>query len=254
LSNPLWLGCHFEERIKIGLCVENAANRIAHYKALTRAIIKDVGWTSVELQKSDAKNIIEEGMRIATERNDCYMLATGYRYLFSFYLRQNKLQEAEPYLNNYLTETNKLNDSPHKTELMAEYHFAKASLENKKGNYTEALSEIRLAETEYERLPDKEWKIKIKAREGDILLEKGDINKAIGIFDEGLKDSKRYQYKRQEVKNLTGFGACYIKNGRLDDAKTNLNKAETLAKQLNLKYELDIIEKHKVDLKRKQSK
>ncbi len=260
LSKALWLSHNFKTRKEIGKYVEKAAPKLSHNKALIRAKINDIGWTSVELlDYENAENIIKEGIELAKSENDFYMIAKGYRYLFSIYLRQgNQLTQAEEYLKNSLDETKKLVDgNPHKTELIAEYHFANASLENKKGNHNLALEEIEKAEEAYKQLPDKEWAIKINARKGDITLaskQANSIDTAITIFNSGLEESKKYQYLRQEVKNLTGLGACYIAKGKdyYDDAKANLSNAKKIAEKLSLYYELGIIDKHISNLNNKQ--
>ena len=260
LSKALWLSHNFKTRKEIGQYVEKSAPKLSHSKALIRAKINDIGWTSVELLDYDnAERIIKEGIILAEQENDFYMMAKGYRYLFSIYLRQgNQLVIAEEYLNNSLAETQKMADgNPQKTELIAEYHFAKASLENKKGNHKLALKEIEKAENEYKQLPDKEWAIKIKARKGDITLaskEAGYIDTAITIFNNGLEESRKYQYLRQTVKNLTGLGACYIAKGKdhYTDAKTNLSEAKKIAEKLSLYYELGVIDKHISNLNNKQ--
>jgi tetratricopeptide (TPR) repeat protein len=243
LSKPLALHQKYEVRLKVGELIEDAAIRMDNNRAWIKALIEDQGWTYVELlEYSNAEQKLKQGIKLAAEHAETYLLAKGYRYLFSLNFRQNELLAAEVLLNKSLEATTQLPQDKQKDEMVAEYHFAKSSLEHKKGNLDVAIEEIEKARLEYEKLRDKEWLIKIAARKGEILVSKDEIDEARAIFLKGLEDSERLQFYRQAVKNKIGLGICNSALRRDQAALEYFQDAKETAEEIGMHYELDIIE------------
>ena len=253
LSTPLWLSQKYEIRRSIGEFVETSAISLDNHKALIRALIDDIGWTSVELRDySFAKEKLLQGVELACRHNELVFLAKGYRHLFGLNFRQNQIEEAERYLALSLDVMNNLIEGVSKDEIVAEYHFAKSSLEAKKGNFEEAIKEIDKAKEGYDKLEDKEWVIKILARKGEILVALNKIEEAKSLFVKGLSESKKSQFNRQQVKNLIGLGMCCSKTGYNKQANENFTEAELLAESIGMYYELEIIHAEKIKLRAKE--
>lgn len=253
LSTPLWLSQKYEIRKTIGEFVETSAIILDNHKALIRVLIDDIGWTSVELLDFQfAEKKLLQGVELAAHHNELVYLAKGYRHLFGLHFRQNQIAEAEKYLALSLAVTNNLDDGVIKDEIVAEYYFAKSSLETKKGNFEEAIKEIDKAKEKYDKLEDKEWVIKILARKGEILVALDQIEEAKSLFVKGISESKKLQFNRQQVKNLIGLGMCYSKTGYNKQANENFTQAQLLAESIGMYYELEIIHAETIKLKAKE--
>jgi len=253
LSTALWLSQKYEIRKRIGEFVEISAINLDNHKALIKVLIDDIGWTSVELiQYEFAEEKLLQGIELAREHNELLLLAKGYRHLFGLHYRQNQLEKAEEYLNLSLNVTNSLAEGVSRDEIVAEYHFAKSSLEKKKGNLEEALKEIDKGKEQYEALEDKEWVIKILARKGEILVSLNKIEEAKNLFLKGINESKKLQFARQQVKNQIGLAVCYSKTGYNHAAIEYFTEAELLADSIGMYYELEIIKREKLKLNAKE--
>lgn len=272
LSKPLWLSQNIKIRLKIGKYVEKSAPNLGNNMALVKALINDIGWTKIELKDySEAEEVIKEGIKIAEKEINKegtkasvkemyhYMIAKGYRHLFGSYIRQdNNLKKAKEYLDKSYEIIDTELAGINKVEMIAEYYFAKALFECCNGEHHEALEDIKKAEQGYSNLKEKEWKIKIMARKGDIMLasqQDNYIDEAIKIFNDGLEKSQKYQYLQQELNNLRGLGTCYIVKGKEynNEARKNLNRAKKIATKLSLTYELGKIEEQISNLNSKQT-
>lgn len=252
LSTPLWLSQKYEIRKAVGEFVENSAVTLGNTKALIKVLVDDIGWTSVELLDFNfADKKLNQAIKLAKENNEYVMLAKGYRHLFGLNFRQNNIEEAEKYLNLSLSVINDLDENVKKGEIIAEYHYAKSTLENKKGNFTEALSEIEKAKFEYEKLQDKAWIIKIMARKGEILISLNQIEEAKNLFVKGVGEAKQFQYNKQQVKNLIGLGMCYSLSGYNKKATEYFTEAQLIAEGIGMYYELEVIKREIIKLKSK---
>ncbi|UTA67546.1 hypothetical protein [Emticicia sp. 21SJ11W-3] len=249
LSTPLWLSQKYEIRKKIGEYIEIAAINRDNYRALIKVLVDDIGWTSVEmLQYSFAETKLNQGVFEATKHSDYAFLAKAYRHLNASSIRQNLISKAENYLQLSLDATNRLDGGIEKDELIAEYYFAKATIELKKGINEAALTSIEQAVNLYEKIKDKEWPLKILARKGEILINLNRVDEAKKIFLKGIKISTDLQYNRQKVKNEIGLGLCYSTIGHNKTALEHLTNAELLADSIGMYYELELIKREKIKL------
>jgi tetratricopeptide (TPR) repeat protein len=242
LSTPLWLSNSYLTRKTIGEYIEEAASVTENINASIKVLIDDLGWTNVELglyQEAEAK--LKRGLQLAEENSNGYYLAKGYRHMFGLNYRLGNLEVAEQFLSMAIKLTNSLPADKKKDELIAEIHFAKSSLEHKRGNLDNSLKEIEIAYNMYKQLPDKEWIIKIQSRKGEILLSQNNIEEAIEIFRHGLNDSKKYHFNRQIVKNLIGLGKCYYEKKELKKAKKYFDDAFMIADNIGMFYEKTIL-------------
>jgi tetratricopeptide (TPR) repeat protein len=249
LSHPLWLSQKYEIRRKIGEFVEEASIKRGNYRALIKVLVDDIGWTNVELLQYDEAEVqLNKAIKLATEHKEIELLAKAYRHLFGLNIRQYKIDAAEKFLNLSLKITQDIKEEIIKNEMLAEYYFAKSTLEHKKGNFNDALKDIDLSKEMYEKLRDKEWTIKILARKGEILISLNRIDEARSIFIKGIEDSRVLQFNRQIVKNLIGLGICNSMNGNNKTSLDYFIEAELLAESIGMYYELELIRKEKIKL------
>lgn len=250
LSKPLWLSQNFELRKEIGEFVETASIKRDNYKALLRVLVDEIGWTSVEMLDYDqGEKKLKQAITLAEKINELPLLAKAYRHLNALWIRQNQIPEAEKYLQLSFETTNKIQEINIKTELIAEYYFAKATIELKKGNLEVALNNIEESRILYEKLKDIEWPLKIWARKGEILLAKNEIEEAKQLFIKGIQIANDQHFLRQRVKNEIGLGLCYSKQGHNKSALEHITEAELIAESMGMYYELDIINKEKIRIK-----
>jgi len=256
VSKPLWLSHKYTVRKEIGGYVETSARDKKDISALIHVLIDDIGWTNAELldYKTARKNI-EEGIEFAKKRPDCaFMLAKGYRHLLSINIRDNQInkkEKCEEYLKLCFKVTNELPEGKKKTELMAEYYFAKATYEhaiNSNESNTQALKDITEAERLYKQIADENWEIRILARKGDILLSLGKNDYARDLFMDGKNKSRTEELKKPLVKSLIGLGNYYLEQGHNKKAKDEFDDAEKIAIEIGMEYELFIIEQKKKEL------
>lgn len=250
LSKPLWLSQSFELRKEIGEFVETASIKRDNHKALLKVLVDEIGWTSIEMLQYDfGETKLKQAVELAEKISDFPLLAKAYRHLNALWIRQNQISQAEQYLQLSFDTTNKISDIDIKNELVAEYYFAKATIELKKGELNQALEDIEKSKKLYETLKDKEWPLKIWARKGDILLAKNEIENAKQIFIKGIQVANDQHYLRQRVKNEIGLALCYLKQGHNKSAIEHLTEAELLAESMGMYYELDIIKIEKIKIK-----
>ncbi len=242
LSTPLWLSQNYLARKAIGQFVYDAAIETDNFNAQVKTLVDDLGWTNVELGLYDeAKEKLDLGIKLATEKNNGYYLAKGYRHLFGINYRNGILEKAEEYLKLAIQYTESLPHDKKKDELIAEIHFAKSSLELKRDNLETAIREIHTAEEQYKKIPDKEWAIKISARKGDILLKRGEKEEAMKVFKHGLHEAKKYHFNKQIVTNMIGIGKCYYERGDYPESNQALREAFQLADSIGMFYEKNLI-------------
>lgn len=242
LSTPLWLSQNYTARKIIGQFVYDAAIDADNYQAQVKTLIDDLGWTNVELGLFDeAESKILLGIKIAKDTDNGYYLSKGYRHLFGINYRSGNLVDAENYLNLAIESTEKLPADKKKDELIAEIHFAKSSLEYKKGNLGISLREIDTATEQYKKIPDKEWAIKILARKGDILLKRREIEEALNVYKHGLHEARKFHFNKQIVANMIGVGKCQFENGDYVESKATLDNAFLIAERVGMFYEKSLI-------------
>lgn len=250
LSKPLWLSQNFELRKEIGEFVETAAIKRDNKNALLKVLVDEIGWTKIEmLDYTSGEAKLLQAVKLAIEINDLPLLAKAYRHLNASCIRQNQISQAENYLTKSLVTTNQIQTSKIKEELVAEYYFAKATIELKKGEFDLAHNDIEESKRLYENLKDKEWPLKIWARKGEILLAQGKTEEAKSIFIKGTHIAKEQHYLRQQVKNEIGLAMCYSKDGHNINASEHLTGAKLIAESLGMYYELDIINKEVIKIR-----
>jgi len=259
VSKPLWVSHSYQILKNIGQIVFESAKKSNDEKAQIYVLINNIGWTNVELlEYSDAITNIKEGITLLNKENnrDYYLLAKAHRHLVSINIRtdnMDKKEECEIHLklceeatNNYIEswkETTNTYELNKQNRLRAEFNFTKATYEHKSGNNDKALSFINEAEELFAKIPNKDWKVKIMARKGDILLALNRDKEALDSFNKGKDISIRATLNKPLVKNLIGLGNYFIKQGEYKNAKDNLELALTKANEIGMYYEIEIIEK-----------
>src|SRR5271157_3961801 len=95
LSRALWLEGQYATRVAVGKVVEEAAACLGNAEAQTRALIDDVGWTSVALSDHiEAEKHILRGIQIAEKNQLWYLAAKGYRHLSGIAIERRAPPEA----------------------------------------------------------------------------------------------------------------------------------------------------------------
>jgi hypothetical protein len=266
ISKPLWVSHKYKIRRDIGKFVNIAAKAIKDEKAQIYTLVNDIGWTNVELlQYDEAVKNITEGIKLLdkAENTDYYLLAKAHRHLVSINIRtdaMNKKLECEKHLKLCEEATRKyielregttnIYELNKQNRLLAEFYFAKATYEYKCGNslsakdtalLNSALNNIIEAENLFQKIPSRNWTIKIMARKGDILLSLDKDDDALRAFEEGKKIASDATLCKSLVKNLIGLSDYYSKKGENQTALIHLNDALKTAKEKEMLYEESVI-------------
>ncbi len=253
LSKPLWNSQKYEIRKRIGEFVENAAINRDNHMATIKVWIDEIGWSAVEmLDYSTGNTKFHQALELAVKKGKpaLGLLAKCYRHLNASHFRQHEIVKAEEFLNLSFMTTLLMDEGDEKNELLAEYYFAKSTLELKK-DPVEALKLIEMAEKQYGQQIDDEWRLKIQARKAEILIALHQPDDALVISKKGLADSKHLQLHRLEVKHQIGMGLCYLAMMKKPAAEKELTHAQELAEKMDMFYEIELIRQYFIQMNKK---
>lgn len=165
LSRSLWLSGHLELRYEIGLLVENAAAFSNNAQLRARVLIDDLGWTAYRLgNEQKGEKHIRDGIRLARECEDYYIIAKGYRHLASLQRRGGDPQRAETLLGEAQTNAERIGDIEEKSEMLATLKVSRAKLLFVRGFYGEAENLLRTALQDFIDSGDAEREVKVYAQ------------------------------------------------------------------------------------------
>lgn len=180
VSRYLLLTGQYKLRISLGCKSLRAANEGAMLNYKCNILIDDLGWTYyllyLETHNKDYKTIaiknIKDGIKIAKEIKDYYILSKGYRHLASFDRQENKFDVATRNLSNSKKYMLLVENSSKKSELESVLLLSKSKLyyakfkmngdEAYKEKFIEKCINLALqAEQKYMELKDYERLIKV---------------------------------------------------------------------------------------------
>ena len=239
VSRPLWLSGKYQQRVAIGLLVEDAAGKEKMYEEQATALIDDLGWTMAVMGDVEgAKRNIEAGIRKAVANNYWYLASKAERHLAGVASKTKHHPEIGEHLQKALEYSSNINDPKSKVEMQASLLLAQSEFNQENGKYKEALDLAQKALEVFKSAEGEEERtVKIYSRIGRIYLSIGDMQEAKDNFNLGLAESRRVDRPDEIGKNLLGLGDVYLKLKQYDNAQKALNDALHIFKEIKLNYE-----------------
>lgn len=188
LSRHLWLSGQYEYRIAIGKMVEEAASFIDDNLTRARTLIDDLGWTSFSIGKHmKAQRYVKDGLRIANEIGNQYLLAKGNRHLASMARRNGELDVATTLLERASEYCKLIKDVDEKNEMTSALLVSKGKLLIEKGELSQAVEMFKTGINQFREIEDEPREVKIYSLLGKTYIKMGKVNEAIRHFQEGRR-------------------------------------------------------------------
>lgn len=213
IGRALYISACYETRIEIGEIVKKAVEHIEDDLLLVNVLLDDMGWTKVLCGKEDAKQNIEQGLKIAQEKGYYKELSKGYRHLMAISLTENRTDEAKKYSQQAYKACESMKDGREKDIALAGLYFSSSELEYKCRNYTAALEMAQKSKDIRQNANDIDRHVRFYAQIGKIELNmpNGNIKLARKYFAEGIDESESINRIDELVKNAYGYAICCIK-------------------------------------------
>lgn len=162
ISRTLWLSGHIALRYEIGSMVENAAAYSHNDSLRARTLIDDLGWTATTLGKNELGwKHIEDGIRLANQCGDHYVLAKGHRHLASLSRQRGDLESTARYLEKAQEATVAIADEEERIEMSSSLQLSEAKLLIARGRYSEAIPLLVSAQEAFRQGGDIEREVKV---------------------------------------------------------------------------------------------
>ena len=229
LSRLLWLSGDYDNRVKLGKLVQEAALYSQNKTAEMRSLIDDTGWTLFVLNKPEkAITNINKGITIATDLADYYYIAKGNRHLFNIYLQTNNMTLATSNLSDARTASNQIEDTKQKKEMTNGIDYDAIELFIKQNALDDALNEATRLLNEYKATGDKARTPKVYSLIGKIyfLRNRNDEEESIKYFKLGLNAAKQQKRKDEVIKCYMGLTVCYLRKGDTHQAQEFYDKCK----------------------------
>jgi len=188
LSRHLWLTGQYELRIEVGKKIEQAAFNLGHDVLRAKTLIDDLGWTSyVHGEQNDAKKHIIDGIRIANEAKEYYLLAKGNRHLGAISRRAEDYEKASLHLEKAKNHADSITDSIKKVTFGASLLLSEGKLECKLGKIESSIKLFNEALDIYREIGDLGREVKVYSLIGQIQLKLNKTDEAYKMFYLGRK-------------------------------------------------------------------
>jgi len=209
LSRALWISGEYDNRIKIGTLVYEAASKINNNLAITKTLIDDIGWTYVVTNNyGKAIRNINNGIEYAKRGNLTYWCAKGYRHLFNIYLLKNDNKNANKNLFFAEKVADTIESEKSRIEMKNGIEYDKIELLINEEKYDEGIKKAEALLVQYKERVDNERVAKICSVLGKINYLKGEYLEAIRNFLEGLQFAEACRRTDEKIKCTMGLSVC----------------------------------------------
>lgn len=226
IGRALYISACYETRIEIGEIVKKAAEHIDDDLLLVNVLLDDMGWTKVLCGKTDAKQNIEQGLRIAQDKKYYKEISKGYRHLMAIALTDNDTENANAYLQKAYDAYNSMENGREKEIVLSGLFFSSSELAYKSRDYTKAMEMAKKSEDKRKETNAIDRHMRFYAQIGKIELNKpnGNIKTARKYFGEGIDESESINRIDELVKNAYGYAICCIKLNEKKKVKQRVGK------------------------------
>jgi tetratricopeptide (TPR) repeat protein len=241
LSRPLWLSGKYLSRIELGKFLEDSAASLGLKPNQATALIDDMGWTSVVVGKKDEgiKNI-QSGIRVASNCNDNYLIAKGYRHLGTISLRyEAKPNKAAQHFKCAQKHALLITENTLKKEMEAGINFNLAEVFLEISDFDRALKFVKQSQQTYKSSQDKTRLIKVIGLLAQINLKNGQLEESLANFREALNLASMEERKDEIGKSKLGLGSAFLHRGNKELALKNTIEARDIFNELGAQKELN---------------
>jgi len=233
LSRPLWLSGKLELRRRIGELVEDAASACVNDVERARALIDDIGWSSVVLKDyARARKVIGDGLRLAGEKEDWYLCAKACRHLASLARQTNDTGECDRRLTQAEEHAFKITDEAQQNEMVTSLIVSRAKLLSARGEYSGAVNLLEDARGQYRSQGDVLREVKVFHPLGIAYMGLKDHMKAIAVLSEGFDFAMRCARRNEALTNAAELAQILVNVGEAREAGKWATKAVRLSVDL----------------------
>lgn len=253
LSRALWLEGQYATRVAVGKFVEEAAACLGNSEAQARALIDDIGWTSVALSEhGDAEKHIRRGIEIAEKNQLWYLAAKGYRHMAGIAIERRLPNDALRYLSDAEAKSASIVDSPQRTEMIAGIRYGQSEAYLLKGELEQAESATTDAQALFEQVKDRSRAVKLLAQLGKIREKQGRLMEAKDAYRQGLEQARTLDRKDEVLRNTLGLVRIAQAENQWSAAKKLLAGVKAIQKTTPLVFEVDGLDRQIAEIERRQ--
>ncbi|MDG4719705.1 MULTISPECIES: tetratricopeptide repeat protein [Thalassospira] len=209
LSRHLWVEGLLRARIAVGDAAANAAARLGDDHKQIAALIDDLGWTLVAMEKRTlAKEKIELGLKIAERVGSPYWVSKAHRHLAGIATIDRRFKEVYEALQKSELAADEIDDDKQKAEMLGGIKYATAVALLFEGKYEEALKFAQESADIRDQNGDVTRSVRSYALRGKILLRIGDSTsrgEAEAVFHRGLREAQSVGRRDEIIRNLNGL-------------------------------------------------
>lgn len=226
LSRPFWVSGRHELRARLGEVIDDAAAKANDVRARAAALIDDRGWTTFILgdPESAAKHI-KDGLRLAKDARNPYLVAKAHRHLASIARRGGDLKTAGRELTAARRACATITDVPLREEMEAALVASKAQFLMAKGEHKVALAGLLEAKEKFARAHDRARELKLFVLLGEASEALGHYLEAETFYQQGYDRARSAGRKDATLANATQLGRLLLSQARYAEAAQWLTRA-----------------------------
>lgn len=252
LSGPLWYSGKYELRAKVGEIVENAASKKGDKSTLAKVLIEMVGWTNIRLGKEQLGiEKIEEGLLVAKDISDHFLIAAAYRNLADIHLgratsnhnlrysttvitipvpvikQREEFEECHKCLQSANDCLESIQDIKQKNEMAGNLYYTFSKYYFETGDYNLALEYVEKSMEYYGYNGNIEKQIKLYNLKGEILLMIPNKQAlAVNVFRTGIQVALQHNVNVHIVSNALSLSEYFLSKGQIEQAKRSFRDAK----------------------------
>jgi tetratricopeptide (TPR) repeat protein len=242
LSRHLWVEGMLRARVALGEAAAAAAARLGDDEMHIAALVDDLGWTLVAMEKRTvAKAKIETGLRSAERTEKFYWAAKCCRHLAGIYTIEREFEKAYSYITRSEEAANKIIEDRRKIEMLAGIKYATSITLLYEGKYEEAMQRAEQSEELFLENRDATRSVRSYALKGKILFRMGggaSRGEAQKMFLRGLNEAEGVGRKDEIIRNLIGLASIADLEEDKEAADKYRSRAKRLAEDTPVPYEL----------------
>jgi tetratricopeptide (TPR) repeat protein len=228
LSRALWLEGQYETRLAVGRMLERAASETEQVEVRAKALIDDIGWTSIAMgNSSTAVPAINRGIKLASAGFP-HLAAKGLRHLAGVALTEHKPNEALGFLTQAEKESGTIKNEGLQKEMHAGIAYGRTECLIELHDFIGAKHQYAIAERLYKELSDHERQVKLLSQYGRILEAMGEQDEAVDFYRKGLAEAKRHDRKDEVIINTLLLARLNRAVGNGKDADDGIKEARAL--------------------------
>jgi tetratricopeptide (TPR) repeat protein len=237
-SRFLFLQGELEIRARLGEAAESAASRLEDHQAQAAALIDDIGWSLVVLQRwAEAERHIKHGLDVADAAGLLYWQAKACRHLSGLALERGDLAMADHWVERARSVADDIPAQDDRSEMTAGIEYASALVYYAKKDYEAAQSALGKSEGLRREAGDYSRTVKVRAMFGKIFEGQGKFNLAYDQYRRGLDEARAVGRKDEQIRNMLGLARVMMQNSQVAESKALELEAREMSSTTPIPYE-----------------